>query len=86
MIEFSKKERDVIAEYIFSYETDVLIKPDAIKLVELLHNHNLIDNKEKWTAEINYTQNSVATRLNDLIKEKLPAEQIKSIMDEYYGG
>ena len=47
IINISKKEKNIIAEFIYSSQNDILIKSDCIKLVEVFKNHNIIVSDDK---------------------------------------
>ena len=84
-INLSKSDRYVIAEFVYSNESDILIKSDATALVEVLHSHDILANPKAWIKDINANKHSVATRLTVLLDENIPDKQGQAIMDEYYG-
>ncbi len=86
MIDFTKNERNAIAEFVFSFQTDVLIVSDATDLVDVLANHEFITDKDNWNKRISDKDSGVCNELIKIIEEKISKEQGKSIMDEYYKG
>jgi hypothetical protein len=82
---FTKDEKNIIAEFVFSFQTDVLIVSDAERLVEVLAKHGLITDKENWCKRISDKDGSVCSELFEVVGQKIPDEQGKEIMDEYYG-
>ena len=86
MINFSKEDRFVIAEFVFSNETDILILSDCIKLVEVLAKHNLIEGKDEWIDNINNKAPGIVDAITKIVGEKISAAQGKEIMNEYYKG
>ena len=86
MIDFTKDERNAIGEFVFSFQTDVLIISDATRLVDVLSRHELITDKENWHKRITAQDSKVCRELFDLCQTHIPNEQGKLIMDEYYKG
>lgn len=88
VIDFTKKERFIIAEYVYSYERDILIINDAKKLLEVLKNHNLITDDEYETLKykIDNKSDDLTNDLLNLLESKVSKEQGVSIMDEYFKG
>lgn len=66
-----------IAEFIFSYEADVLIKSDAEKVIEVFKRHEV----EK-AASVPLEANAIAM----LIKSEISEADREIIMAEYYSG
>ena len=80
----------MIAEFIFSYEYDILIKSDANHLVDVLENHNLITNEmgvtcEQLKKEIYNNDNDISKKLMMSISRSIDEKQVLAIMNEYYG-
>jgi hypothetical protein len=86
MIDFSKDDKYAIAEFVFSFQTDVLITSDATRLVDVLAKHELITDKDNWHKRITAQDSNVCSELFDLCQASIPNEQGKAIMDEYYKG
>lgn len=85
MIDFTKDERNIIAEFVFSFQTDVLIVSDAQKLVDVLAKHELITDKENWHKRIADKDPAVCSELLGIVGQKIPDDQGDAIMNEYYG-
>ncbi|MEK6882862.1 MAG: hypothetical protein AABY22_24780 [Nanoarchaeota archaeon] len=84
IINFTKEERNAIAEYIHSFKQDILIKSDAIKLVDVLNNHNLIEGVAGWKKDIENNSPDISEALCMLIYEGVSLKQMKGILAEYY--
>ncbi len=52
MTPFTQEERTIIAEFVYSEQQDILIINDASNLIEVLANHNLIDNKAEMFKKV----------------------------------
>ncbi len=85
MIPFTKEERTVIAEFVYSKGADILIVSDCTKLVEVLANHNLISNKEELLKKIDEKHPDIVRHLSALLTTKVSSKQGEEIMDEYFG-
>ncbi len=85
MIDFNKKDRYIIAEFVFSYQTDVLIKDDAQKLIDVLDKHGLIEDAQKFRQDVENNTGGAPRRLDAILVGKIPSEQGNAIMQEYYG-
>jgi hypothetical protein len=85
-MDLTESDRTAIAEFIFSYQTDVLIKQDALTVIDVLDKHKLIEEPEKWKDQVNNQSETISLRLMLLIEKVIPAPTGKAIMDEYYGG
>ncbi len=84
-VNFSKEDRCVIAEFVFSHQTDVLIVSDCKKLIEVLAKHNLIVGEEEWIDNINNKAPGIVEEIAKILSEKISDEQGTEIMAEYYG-
>lgn len=82
---FNQKERTAIAEFIHAYQTDTLIKSEALDLIEVLEDHELISETDYLQDRVNEQSEGIADDLLDLITRNLPYGILESIMDEYYG-
>ena len=85
-MEFTKEERNAIAEFVFSFQADVLIISDATRLIDVLAAHELLSDKENWQKRITAQDPNVCRELFEIIGKKISNEQGKEIMDEYYKG
>ena len=84
-IEFNKKERSIIADYVYSYHSDILIVSDAVSLLEVLNNHNLVENYDALKNGIANKEKGLAEQLLILIIDKISENQRIDIMKEYFG-
>lgn len=83
-INFTEKERTVIAEYIHAYHTDTLILSEAYDLLEALNNHKLIDNYEKLVNDVKIKKNGIAEKLVNILNSTITPTQGDEIMKEYF--
>ncbi len=83
---FNQEERTIIAEFIFSYQTDILIKSDGLDLVDVLKNHDLITELDSDMFKADIINNTCDIyKLNMIILNKISVININGIMKEYYG-
>jgi hypothetical protein len=84
--DFTKEERYNLAEFVYSWEQDVLIKPDALKCLVILKKHELIDSDELsvLTENVNLNIFGVSEEIIDILFTKIEEESGKLIMKEYY--
>ena len=83
--DFSKEDRYVIAEFVFSDQADVLIVSDCTKLVEVLAKHGIIVGKDEWMEHIDNKAQGIVSSLRKILTERVAMDQGKEIMNEYYG-
>lgn len=76
-MEFTKKQELAIAEFIFSYETDVLITSDAQNLINVFQEHHV---PEAYVANISIED------CMQLIKDNISVEQTDEILKKYLSG
>ena len=81
---FPKEVRTYIAEFIFGYQTDILIKPDAINLVNALKGYNIIEKPDKIIHSININEGSIVDMIFMTLTDKISETERKEIMQEYY--
>lgn len=79
-------EKEVIAEYVFSYQTDVLIKSDGLKLVDVLYKHNLVTQPCLWKDKIKAGGDTVAGELFHHLYNIFTVDKLDEIMNNYYAG
>ena len=73
----SENDKYVIAEFLFSYESDVLIKSDAQAVVDMFKKHGAT---KYFKGEMN------ATSILMMIKMEIDPFDRKEIMEAYYSG
>ncbi len=71
----SNSDKYHIAEFIYSYATDVLIKSDAEKVIKVLNEHFTMEDI-KMDASV----------ISNLIRKYIDEQSINSIMVDYYAG
>jgi len=85
-LEFTHEERTIMAEYIFSYQTDILIKGDVLSLLDLFLKKELITEYEHMKLDESVFDNKCdLNKINRLMSDKIPYEMKNKIMREYYG-
>jgi hypothetical protein len=84
--DFTKEERETIAEFVYSYKQDILIKSDATRLIDVLAKYKIIENDLAWHEKVKNKGEGVATDLLALVSKHIPNEQGEAIMKEYYKG
>ena len=85
-IELSDNDKYVIAEFVYSCLSDILIKGDALKLIDVLYAHGLLEHPNHWKKEVNEQADGIVKRLGDILEQAIPDEQGSKLMDEYYAG
>lgn len=85
--DFTKEERTIIAEYVYSYNQDILIKGDAKDLIEMMRKKEMVTNQK--ASELNQKVDTNDIYIVDELLNTLSAyidndEGIK-IMNEYFG-
>ena len=50
--DFTPNERNIIAEFVYSYDADILIKDDALKLLDIMYEKKMIDKEDFETFKI----------------------------------
>ena len=83
-LNFTKEERNDIAEFIYSYKADILIKNDAIKLIKVLANHGIIDDPKLFNKKVENKEPNISSILFVLVNE-IGSTKIDEIMNEYLG-
>jgi hypothetical protein len=88
IIDFTKEERNIIAEYVYSYSQDILIKTDAIKVLDVMDKYNLIntDDYKAFKYRLENKTDNTSYDLLKLLESKISKQQGVSIMEEYYKG
>lgn len=84
MTNFSKDERNVIAEFVFSYHNNIVLKSDLVDLIEVFEKHDLIKDADQWKEDSLNGLNNMTTRLGNHLRLVITSEQVAEIMNEYY--
>lgn len=83
--DFTKEQRTTIAEFVYSYDQDILIKNDALNLVDLFVQKNMVD--ERHASELKRQINQHEFVLEELIEilfTSVEEDDGKKIMNEYF--
>ena len=84
--DFTQEERTIIAEFVYSYDSDILIKTDALYLVNLFVKKEFVD--ESYAEELRYKIENNQLVLEEMIEILFTCvEEVegKKIMNEYFG-
>lgn len=84
---FAQEERTIIAEFIFSYQTGILIKGDALSVLDLFLKKELIteNEHERLDQDVMDNKNDISTTIARLLSDKISYSIKNEIMNEYYG-
>lgn len=85
--DFTKEERYTIAEYVNSYQQDILIVSDATELVKLMAKKEWIDSSQESMLNIHIKNKKffIVEEIMEILFHNVPNEEGKKIMDEYFG-
>jgi hypothetical protein len=84
--DFNKRERTIIAEFVYCYDTDILIKTDALNVIDVMYDRQMIDSEhEKELKEKVSKNHSVLEELIDILFSSIEEEEGKKIMNEFFG-
>jgi hypothetical protein len=84
--DFTQEERTIIAEFVYSYDNDILIKTDALYLVNVFVKKEFVD--EQHAEDLRYKIENNQLVLEEMIEilfTSVEQEEGKKIMDEYFG-
>ena len=84
--DFTQEERTIIAEFVYSYDNDILIKPDALDLVDVFVKYEFVDKEhgEDLIIKINKSD-FVLEEMIEILFTSVEEEEGKKIMNEYFG-
>ncbi len=84
--DFSADERRKIAEFIYSWEHEILIKPDALDCLSIMRSHELIDlaTHIDLRNRINNGHYSPVEEIVEILFSTIDEDSGKRIMKEYY--
>ena len=84
--DFTQEERTIIAEFVYSYDNDILIKPDALDLVDVFVKYDFVDKEhgEDLITKINKSD-FVLEEMIEILFTSVEEEEGKKIMKEYFG-
>jgi hypothetical protein len=84
--DFTKEERFVIAEFVYSYDSDILIKSDAISLVDLFIDKYFVDSQQALKLKDNINNNiPVLEEMIEILFTCVEEKEGQNIMNEYFG-
>ncbi len=84
---FNRDERTIIAEFIFGYNCDTLIKSEGLDLIKVLHKYELISDNKNYSLRksINNNDSGIGDLLYHVLLQKIDCYATDAIMKEYYG-
>ncbi len=84
---FNQEERTIIAEYIFGYNSETLIKSEGLDLIKVLHKYELIniEKHDSLKKSINNNDSGIGDLLYHILLQKIDCYATDCIMKEYYG-
>lgn len=84
--ELSERDRYVIAEFVYSFETDILVKSDAVNLINVLSQHECVsqDQAKVLVSRAMFLDFAIVDDLMTLLEENFSNETMKQIMNNYF--
>lgn len=84
---FNKDERTIIAEFIFAYQGDTLMKSEGLDMIKVLKKYELIDKLQHNRLELGINKNSkgIGDTLYHTLLQRIDCYATEAIMKEYYG-
>lgn len=83
--DFTPNERNIIAEFVYSYDADILIKDDALKLLDIMYEKKMIDKEDFETFKIRVNKNEpVLDDIIEILFSIVEENEGKKIMNEYF--
>jgi hypothetical protein len=84
--DFTAEQREVIAEFVYSYYQDIMIKSDAEKLVQVFTVKDMIDKQHATELNEKIKNNEmVLEELIEILFTSVEEAEGKKIMNEYFG-
>ena len=84
--DFNQEQRTTIAEFVYSFDNDILIKADALKLVDVFIEKELIEQDYAVDLREKILNNHlVLDELIEILFTSIEEVEGKKIMDEYFG-
>lgn len=83
---FNKDERTIIAEFIFAYQGETLIKTEGLDLIKVLYKYDLINESENYRLETGIKKNDlgIGDTLYHTLLQKIDCYATEAIMREYF--
>lgn len=83
--DFTQKERNIIAEFVYGYDYDILIKAEAHLLVNLFVEKKLIDSNHAEDLRTHIDIDGfVLDEMIEILFTSIDEKEGKKIMDEYF--
>ena len=83
---FTQEQRTIIAEFVYSYDSDILTKADALKLVDVFIEKELIEQDHAVDLREKILNNHlVLEEMIEILFTSVEEEEGKKIMNEYFG-
>jgi len=88
MLDINEAQSLTIAEFVYSNQTDILIKDDVIKVLKTLRELDLIDDEKagKLIDSVVDADSDVVGEVEALLSAHISDSQGKGIMDAYFSG
>jgi hypothetical protein len=83
--DFSKEERTIIGEFVYSKANNILFSEDGHALINLLEAHKMIDNAQDLRDGLLMCNKGISSMLGNVLHYGIEPEDGKRIMNEYYG-
>jgi hypothetical protein len=84
--DFTKEERFIISEFVYCYDNLILIKRDALALVNVFVKYEFVDKEQGKNLRTKINKNDfVIEEMVEILFTYIEVEERKKIMDEYYG-
>jgi hypothetical protein len=84
--DFNQEQRTTIADFVYSFDNDILIKADALKLVDVFIEKELIEQDHAVDLREKILNNHlVLDELIEILFTSIEEVEGKKIMDEYFG-
>lgn len=84
--DFTSEERHTLAEFVYSWEQDILIKPDALDCLKVISNHKLIEIEQyiQLKSLVEKGDEKVSGSIIDILFSEIEEDSGKRIMNEYF--
>jgi hypothetical protein len=83
--DFTQEERTIIAEFVYSYDNDIMIKPDALDLVNVFLKKEMVDSEHAEDLRNRINKNDfVLEEMIEILFTSVEEEEGRKIMQEYF--
>lgn len=83
-LNFSPNEQKCIAEFMFAYQCNILIKSEAINVLSVFKKHNFICNYNEMIKRVETQDINIVEDINKILIEKISIHDAKEIMNKYF--